>query len=87
MHPALDPWSSGPQQNRNFLWPQNVSFIILAGTQMTTVLVLARLRIAPPHTRFCALVLSVPLPLHTLAHKETRCNSPGMGKQEKWPDG
>ena len=27
-----------------------------------------------------------PLPLHTLARKEARCNSPGMSKQEKRPD-
>jgi hypothetical protein len=32
-------------------------------------------------------VLPAPLPLHTPAHKETRCHSPGMSKQEKWPNG
>lgn len=37
----LTPSSSGPQQNRNFVGPQKASFIILMGTRMTTLLVLA----------------------------------------------
>lgn len=43
MRPAIDPHSSGPQQNTNFLGPHKASFIIPVGTRMTTLLVLAPL--------------------------------------------
>lgn len=86
IHPGLDPPLLRSPAERKF--PQALESLIYhsrGGSNDNASCPSTAVNRGPPLLLPCP--SCAPSPLHIPAHKETRCNSPGMSKQEKWPNG